>query len=180
MKKRALCLLIDGFEEIETITPVDLMRRAGIDVTVVSLNGSLQVQGRSAIIITADRLLEETDGAADFDLLLIPGGPGVNALREDGRAAVLAREFHRDGKILAAICAAPLVLHDAGLLGGVTFTAHHSTRDALPAAIDSRAVVDNRIITSRGAGTSLDFSMAILAALLGPDAATEVAHAIMA
>jgi 4-methyl-5(b-hydroxyethyl)-thiazole monophosphate biosynthesis len=178
MKKRVLCLLVDGFEEIELVTPVDLLRRAGIEVVVASLHSKSAV-GRSGIHVEADASLVSLD-AGRFDLLLIPGGPGVEKLRMDGRAAALARQFAAAGKPVAAICAAPLVLMDAGLLDGRRFTAHQSVRDRLPCALDERVVEDGILITSRGAGTAMDFGLALVAHLAGQSAADQVSAGIMA
>ncbi len=178
MKTRVLCLLADGFEEIEMITPVDLLRRAGIEVVVASLQRKTAI-GRSGIRVEADVSLVSLD-TAKFDLLLIPGGPGVANLRKDGRAATLAREFAAAGKPVAAICAAPLVLMDAGLLDGKRFTAHQSVRETLPGALDERVVEDGILITSRGAGTAMDFGLALVARLAGQNAADQVAADIMA
>lgn len=179
MSKRVLCLLVDGFEEIETLAPVDLLRRAGADVVLASITGNLQVKGRSNITIIADTLLENASPQS-FDLLLIPGGPGVKAMRADGRAARLAREFANSGKPVAAICAAPTVLSDAGLLAGRRFTAHFSVQNELPQAIASEKVVEDGLLTtSRGAGTALEFALALIRRLFGDAKANEVAKAIM-
>lgn len=178
MKKSVLCLLVDGFEEIETVTPVDVLRRAGIKVTIAALT-TKTATGKQGMRLEADAMLDDLD-AADFDLLLIPGGPGVAALRNDGRPAKLAAQFASKHKPVAAICAAPLVLLDAGLLEGKNFTAYHSVREELGGGLDDRVVVDDQIITSRGAGTALDFSLAIVKHLLGTKAATDVAEEIMA
>ncbi|MBC8126354.1 MAG: DJ-1/PfpI family protein [Gloeobacteraceae cyanobacterium ES-bin-144] len=178
MKKRVLCLLIDGFEEIETVTPVDVLRRAGAEVVIAAVHGKM-VTGKCGIRMEADVLLEEVDSSS-FDLLLIPGGPGVGGLRSDGRAALLSKEFAAAGKPVAAICAAPLVLMDAGLLVGRKFTAFHSVRDELGGCPGERLVVDGNIITSRGAGTALEFALALVTALFGQTAANEVAAEIMA
>lgn len=178
MKKSVLCLLVDGFEEIETVTPVDVLRRAGIKVTIAALT-TKTATGKQGIRLEADAMLDDVD-AADFDLLLIPGGPGVAALRNDGRPAKLAAQFASKHKPVAAICAAPLVLLDAGLLEGKNFTAYHSVREELGGGLDDRVVVDDQIITSRGAGTALDFSLAIVKHLLDTKAATDVAEEIMA
>lgn len=178
MKPSVLCLLGDGFEEIEFVTPVDLLRRVGITVTVATLE-DLTATGRCGIRVIADTLLADVDASA-FDLLLLPGGPGVAAMRTDGRPAKLAREFADAGKPVAAICAAPLILMDAGLLGGRRFTAYHSVRPELGGGLDERVVVDGPIITSRGAGTAMDFAMAIITRLVGADAAATVAAEIMA
>ncbi|MFD0894508.1 DJ-1/PfpI family protein [Luteolibacter ambystomatis] len=179
MSTRVLCLLADGFEELETIAPVDVLRRAGVAVTLASL-GELPVTGRNDIHLTADvRLSDELPDA--YDLLLLPGGPGVAKLREDGRPAALARIFHESGKRVAAICAAPLVLKDAGILSGRRFTAHDSTlRDLPDAIVNERVVIEGNLITSRGAGTAVDFGLALVAELCGQERADEVASSIHA
>lgn len=178
MKKRVLCLLVDGFEEIETVTPVDLLRRAGVEVVIASLHARMAT-GRGGIRLEADAVLADIDPAG-FDLLLIPGGPGVQELRDDGRPALLARDFVAANKDVAAICAAPLVLMDANLLHGRRFTAYHSVRQELGGGLDERVVLDGNIITSRGAGTSIDFALALVSRLLGQPAADHVALDIMA
>jgi protein deglycase len=177
MNARVLCLICDGFEEIEMITPVDLLRRAGIEVVIAALHHKT-CSGRCGIRVEADALLAEMDAGA-FDLLLIPGGPGVAKLRVDVRPALLAKQFHVCGKPVAAICAAPLVLMDAGLLEGRRFTAHFSVRETLVHAVEARVVVDGNLITSRGAGTALDFGLALVARLAGQAAADRVAAEIM-
>jgi 4-methyl-5(b-hydroxyethyl)-thiazole monophosphate biosynthesis len=178
MNTRVLCLLVDGFEEIEMITPVDLLRRAGIDVVIAALHHKT-CTGRCGILVEADALLADLEPGA-FDLLLIPGGPGVAKLRKDERPAGLAKQFHDHGKPVAAICAAPLVLMDAGLLEGASFTAHQSVRETLVNAVEARVLVDGDLITSRGAGTAMDFGLALVSRLAGQAAADRVAAEIMA
>jgi 4-methyl-5(b-hydroxyethyl)-thiazole monophosphate biosynthesis len=174
-----LVLLADGFEEIEALLPVDLLRRAGVEVVTAAMGAGRMVRGRSGIAVEADVRLEDV-AAGRFDLLLLPGGPAVAGLRADGRAARLAVEFVRAGRPVAAICAAPLLLRDAGLLEGVEFTAHFSTAGELPEALVERPVVtDGLLITSRGAGTALEFGLAVVAHLRGQAVAAEVARAIM-
>lgn len=176
----ALCLLGEGFEEIEAVTPVDILRRAGVGVVLAAAGDSLAVAGRSGISVMADRFADGLD-VKDFDALILPGGPGVAALRRAGLAARLAADFHASGKIVAAICAAPLILLDAGLLEGVAVTCHASVAGELPwADIGQRVVVSGSIVTSRGAGTSLDFALALARALVGPEKEAEVAASIMA
>lgn len=160
------------------VTPVDLLRRAEVKVVIASLNGGAVV-GRNGIRVEPDVLLSEVDPGG-FDLLFLPGGPGVKELRSDGRAAGVAAEFEKAGKPIAAICAAPLVLKDAGLLEGKRFTAHSSTWTELPTALDERVVTDGLLITSRGAGTALDFGFALVRLLAGDTAADEIAESIMA
>jgi 4-methyl-5(b-hydroxyethyl)-thiazole monophosphate biosynthesis len=178
--KRVLCLLGPGFEEIETVAPIDLLRRAGAEVVVASLHGEEWVTGRSALTLKADAALSEID-TEKFDLLFIPGGPGVLGLRKDGRAARLAKGFFERQKPVAAICAGPAVLGDAGLLDGKKFTAHFSVHAELPGArADERVVRDGLVITSRGAGTAVDFGLALVAELFGSGKAEEIATSIMA
>ncbi|HEY5778398.1 MAG TPA: DJ-1 family glyoxalase III [Terrimicrobiaceae bacterium] len=180
MSKRVLCLLAPGFEEIETVTPIDLLRRAGAEVIVASVNGEPSVTGRSQITLRADAALADVANE-DFDLLIVPGGPGVKALRADGRPAKLAEAFHRSGKVVAAICAGPTVLKDAHLLENRRFTAHFSVYEELPDALaEERVVRDGEILTSRGAGTAVDFGLALVQALFGAEKSSEVAQAIMA
>jgi 4-methyl-5(b-hydroxyethyl)-thiazole monophosphate biosynthesis len=180
MKPRVLCLLFPGFEEIETLAPVDLLRRAGAEVVLASLDGERLVTGRCGVTVQADAALAEAAGG-NFDLLLLPGGPGVKAVRADGRAAKLAQAHAGAGKPVAAICAAPTVLADAGLLAGRRYTAHFSVHEELPLALaGERVVEDGPVITSRGAGTALDFGLALVRRLFGEPKAREVAAAIMA
>jgi len=179
MKKRVLCLLVDGFEEIEAIAPVDVLRRAGAEVVLASVHGPRRVVGRCGVVLEAEVALADVAHDA-FDLLFIPGGPGVKALRADGRPAQLARTFSQTGKAVTAICAAPTVLADAGLLEGKRFTAHFSVHAELPAALGGERVVrDGNLITSRGAGTAVEFGLALVVELFGEAKAKEVASAIM-
>ncbi len=175
----ALVLLPEGFEEIEAVTPVDLMRRAGFDVTIAALGDGIHVTGRSGITLHADTTLAALSTDQSFDVLVLPGGPGVKHLRADlrVRARVLAQASGTGW--LAAICAAATVLHDAGILAGRKYTAHPSVGHELPATLATeRVVVDGRLITSRGAGTALDFSLALIGAVAGTAKAREIAAAI--
>ena len=180
MSQRVLCLLVDGFEEIEALTPVDLLRRAGAEVVLASVTGAPVVAGRCGIAVQADARLEDVDPAG-FDLLLLPGGPGVKALRADGKPAQLAAAFAKAGKPVAAICAAPTILADAELLAGKRFTAHFSVWDELPAALGTERVVeDGLLLTSRGAGTALDFGLVLVRRLFDDAKAQKIAESIMA
>ena len=179
MSKRVLCIITDGFEEIETVTPIDLLRRAGAEVVVASLTDSLHVTGRCRITIHADAKLDDVKDES-FDLYLIPGGPHVAALRADGRAAALARIYAAAGKPVAAICAAPTVLKDAGLLEDRRFTSHSGVGEELPMRITNEHVVEDRgIITSMGAGTSVEFGLRLIQILFGQAKVDEVSRGIM-
>jgi len=180
MNKRVLCLLFPGFEEIETVAPIDLLRRAGVEVTVASLHGERLVTGRCNITVQADTTLAEVS-EQEFDLLLIPGGPGIKAVREDGRAARLAQKYAGAGLPVAAICAAPTVLQDAGLLAGKRFTSHAGVLPELPTSqVQERVIEDGNLITSRGAATSVDFGLALVKRLCGDVKLAEVSKGIMA
>ena len=177
--KRVLCLLADGVEETELVAPVDILRRAGIEVVMASVAEQRVVRGKHGIEIGAEVSLADLE-TESFDALLLPGGPAVMTLRESGETARLAKEFGDAGKLVAAICAAPLLLHDAGLLEGKRHTAHSGTYQELTRAeADQPVVVDGQVITSRGAGTAVEFGLAVAAHLAGQEKAREVAEAIM-
>jgi len=173
-----LAILADGFEEIETMAPLDLLRRASVSVVTASLGQDVHVKGRSSVIVHADSSLDEQIGR-DFDCLLLPGGPGVKLLRSDARVADLVMRYAREQRWLAAICAAPAVLGDAGLLKGRRYTAHPSVAgDLTDIQTRERVVVDGRIVTSRGAGTSLDFGLALVRLLVSQEKEREISAAI--
>lgn len=170
--------LADGFEEIEAFVPVDLLRRAGIDVTLAALGEGIHVTGRSGITAHADATLAAVLGK-DFDLLFLPGGGGVKHLRADARVLDLVRKQYLAGRWMAAICAAPTVLHECGLLTGRRYTAHFSVAHELPAILTAeRIVTDGKITTSRGAGTAVEFGLHLVALLAGPDKSADISKAI--
>jgi len=177
-KPNVLVVLAPGVEEMEAVTPIDLLRRAGFEVTTASIEKETTVTGRSGIPLTADTVLLEAH-VADFDLVILPGGPGVKHLRASENVLELARRQAASGRWLAAICAAPTVLHDAGVLHGRRYTAHFSVEAELPDMIRTEEVVrDGNIITSRGAGTAIPFSLELIALLDSPSKANEVAESI--
>jgi len=179
MSKTALIILHEGFEEMEAIGPIDILRRGGVEVTVASRECYATVKGRNQISVKADVLLDEALRQS-FDCLILPGGPGVfEKLRTDRRVLELAEKYAAKGKLVTAICAAPLVLHDAGVLEGKRFTSHPSTVDELPGRDTAKAVVeDGNFITSQGAGTATAFGLAVLARLTDDATAREVAKSI--
>lgn len=175
-----LAILAEGFEEIELVTPVDLLRRAGAMVTLATLGDGIHVAGRNGLTMHADELLESVLEHT-FDCVFLPGGPGVKQLRADSRVRELVLRQHQSGGWLAAICAAPTVLHDAGLLVGRAYTAHFAVAEELDSIrTEDRCIVDGRIITSRGAGTALDFGLLTIRHLFSAHKSTEVANSICA
>ena len=153
----------DGFEEVEGLTAVDLLRRAEFEVKTVSIMGQKQVTGSHQITIETDMLFEDIKEEAD--LLVLPGGlPGTNYLRKhEGLEELLKKQYEREGWI-AAICAAPSVFGDLGLLQGKEAVCYPGFEERLTgAAIGNGAVaVDGNIITSRGMGTAIDFASALI------------------
>ncbi|RXK56509.1 DJ-1/PfpI family protein [Oleiharenicola lentus] len=170
--------LAEGFEEIEAFAPVDLLRRAGVEVTTAALAEGIHVTGRSGITAHADTTLAAVLGR-DFDLVFLPGGTGVKHLRADPRVRDLVLKQHAAGRWLAAICAAPAVLHDCGLLAGRRYTAHFSVATELPAILaHEKVITDGKITTSRGAGTAVDFGLHLVALLTSPEKAADISKAI--
>jgi 4-methyl-5(b-hydroxyethyl)-thiazole monophosphate biosynthesis len=175
-----LTILAEGFEEIEAIVPIDLLRRAGAEVTVAALTDCLFVTGRSGVVVRADTTLAAVESRS-FDALVLPGGPGVVRLRTDPRVLARVRRQDAAGAGLAAICAAPTVLLEAGVLGTRRHTAHFSVAAALPRLeTGPRTIEDGHLLTSPGAGTSLDFGLALVARLFSPAKAAEIARSICA
>ena len=175
-----LAILAEGFEEIEAITPIDLLRRAGVEVTVAALGHSIHVTGRNGITMHADTTLVQLPADA-ADCLFLPGGPGVKHLRASKLVIELVQRYQSDGRIVAAICAAPTVLLDAGILPGRRHTAHASVQAELPDLIPHERIVwDEHILTSRGAGTALDFGLALVERLCGQETSRKIAESIHA
>jgi protein deglycase len=176
----ALVILPEGVEELEAVAPIDLLRRAGVEVTVAALGETIHVTGRNAITLHADAPLSAV-GEKPFDLLFLPGGPGVKHLRADPRVRAAVLAHHAAGRWLAAICAAPTILHDVGLLAGRRYTAHFSVAGELPDLLSAeRTVADGPLLTSRGAGTATDFGLLLVEKLCSPEKAREIALSICA
>ena len=160
--------LATGFEETEMIVPADLLRRAGIEVCLVSITGELAVTGTHDLTITADKKYEEID-FLDGDMLILPGGqPGTQNLCEYKPLQGLLKTWNDEGKRIAAICAAPTFLAKLGLLKGKRATCYPACEEQiLGANISTETVVtDGNITTSRGVGTAIDFAVEIIRLLV--------------
>lgn len=174
---RVLVPLAPGFEELEAVTVIDLLRRAEIEVVVAGLEDG-PVRGSHGITITPDLALEQAL-AGEFDMLVLPGGlPGSDHLAADPRLRAVLRQMADSGKFVAAICAAPRALAAAGVLQGRRAT---SFPGALSAEVmdtfayqEAAVVTDGKVITSRGPGTAMDFALALIGALSGEDARRKV------
>jgi 4-methyl-5(b-hydroxyethyl)-thiazole monophosphate biosynthesis len=175
---RALVLLADGFEEIEAVTIIDVLRRAGVAVVTAALT-SRSVRGSHAITLEADASLDAVSNE-DFDAVVLPGGmPGSKHLRDDARVRALVRRAAESGKLVGAICAAPIVLEAAGLLAGKRATAYPGSE--LPSAryVEASVVTDGALVTSRGVGTALEFALALVERLAGAETAARLRAAML-
>lgn len=169
---RVCVLLAEGFEEIEAVTIIDVLRRAKIDTTTVGV-GSDRVRGSHGIEVRADATLDEIshDGWA---CVVLPGGiPGATNLQADERVQALLKAQHAGGGKLAAICAAPIALHRAGVLEGRRATSYPAFADQLVGVdyVQDTVVQDGTITTSRGPGTAMAFALALVQQLAGAEQA---------
>lgn len=169
--------LAQGCEEIEAVTIVDVLRRGGIDVLTAGLVPGV-VKASRGVQLVPDTTLEAVL-QADFDMVVLPGGmPGASHLGQDMRLRQLLQRMAARGKYVAAICAAPVVLAEAGLLRGKAATSYPGFLDQNPAPDmtyrSAAVVVDGHIITSRGPGTAMDFALQLVAVLAGPAKRQEV------
>jgi 4-methyl-5(b-hydroxyethyl)-thiazole monophosphate biosynthesis len=165
---KVLVPLADGCEELEAVTVVDLLRRAGVEVTTAGLKPGIVKASRGVQLVpdvTLDVALQD-----DYDMVVLPGGmPGATHLKEDARILGLLKSMAAAGKYTAAICAAPMVLAEAGVLEGKRATSYPGVLDALPGvSVRTEAVVhDDKVLTSRGPGTAMDFALALVEVLCG-------------
>jgi 4-methyl-5(b-hydroxyethyl)-thiazole monophosphate biosynthesis len=165
---KVLVPLADGCEELEAVTIIDLLRRAGIEVVTAGLKPGIVKASRGVQLVpdmTLDAALHD-----DYDMVVLPGGmPGATHLKEDTRVLGLLRKMAAAGKYTAAICAAPMVLAEAGVLEGRQATSYPGFLDGLPGvSVRAEAVVqDGKVLTSRGPGTAMDFALALVETLKG-------------
>lgn len=185
MNKKALVLLADGFEDVEAVTPIDYLRRAGIEVTTVSISNITVTSRWGGIKLTADTSLTEIlkEKTGIWDAVIIPGGmPGAANLAASEETGTLLKKMASEGKLICAICASPaVVLHPLGLISGKKFTCYPGLEEKVTGAewLDSRVVVDGNIITSRGAGTAGEFAVAIIKKLIDEAAGKKIAETVL-
>jgi 4-methyl-5(b-hydroxyethyl)-thiazole monophosphate biosynthesis len=182
MPEQIVVVLAQGFEEIEAVTPIDVLRRAGLDVVVAGV-GSTAVQGAQGVTFQCDVALEEIRSTPAA--IVLPGGlPGAENLGKSGAVKELTLKVHENGGICAAICAAPaFTLAKYGLLDGRAATCYPSFESEFDSSTqhsEDRVVVDGNIVTSRGPGTSLEFSLKLAAMLVGTSAADELQGQMLA
>ncbi len=172
--------LADGFEEIEGLTVVDLLRRAEIGIRTVSVAGRKQVEGSHKIKIEADEVFGESD-YSKADMLVLPGGmPGTRHLAEHQELVALLKQANKEKRKIAAICAAPSVLGTNGILQGKRATCFPGFEDKLTGAFvtGNKTETDDNVITGKGMGTAIDFSLAVIEKLKDKETADKIAAAI--
>jgi protein deglycase len=175
---KALVFMAAGFEEMEAIIVVDVLRRSGVEVVAVSL-GDTTVEGAHGIVVRADATLDETD-TSQFDVMILPGGqPGSNRLRDDSRVQLLVRQQFACGRCVAAICAAPIALEAAGILKDRHATSYPGY--ALPSAkySEERVVTDGTLITSRGPGTAFEFALVLVERFVSATVASKLRQGML-
>lgn len=168
-------LLAPGFEEVEAVTPADFLRRAGVEVRLVGIGGRL-IEGGHGISVQAD--LEIGELPAEVEGVIVPGGmPGAANIAASPAAMALIRRLHEQGRLVAAICAAPaVVLEPAGVLKGRRVTGFPGTEGDIMSArfVQNRVVVDGNLVTSRGPGTAAEFALKLIELIAGREKALEV------
>ena len=173
--------LAQGCEELEAVTITDLLTRAGINVVTAGLDQKTVIASRGMKLV-ADNLLDDVL-EKDFDMIVLPGGlPGADHLNNDQRIQTIVKRLAANNKYTAAICAAPRILATAGLLEGKRVTSFPGALDNFPvnnlSYEESAVVVDDKIVTSRGPGTAMDFSLTLIELLMGREKRDEVEAAL--
>ncbi len=180
--KKVYLLAADGFEEVEGLTVVDLLRRDGIDIKIVSVSENKKIIGARKICITADLTIADID--LNADMIILPGGqPGVNNLSDNEKVKEIIFSYYKTNKLIGAICAAPMILGNMNLLKGKKATIYPGMEDKLNGGIwmgeKTSVAVDLPFVTSRGVGTSIDFALKIIEILDSSEASYKIAESVV-
>jgi len=158
---RLIVPLAEGFEEIEAVAVIDILRRANIKVDVVGVEDEI-VSGRNGIKILCDKIITDVK-PEDYDGIVLPGGnPGYKNLENNQQVINFIKYFNSKGKLIAAICAAPTILESIGILEGKKATCFPKMKDKIRNYVDEKVVVDGNIISSQGPGTAIEFALEIV------------------
>jgi 4-methyl-5(b-hydroxyethyl)-thiazole monophosphate biosynthesis len=179
---KVLVMLANGFEEVEALTVVDYLRRTGIEVKMVSTEKDLEVEGAHGIKVIGDVMIDNIKDPLNYRGIFIPGGlPGATNLRDDSRVTDLVRTLADGGKMIASICAGPIVLSDAGVIDGKKVTSYPGYARELVGALykEDLVVRDGNILTSRGPATAVYLAMEIIRYLQGEEKLRELRKAIL-
>ena len=174
--------LANGFEEIEGLAPVDILRRGGVDIKTVSITGTEWVETSHGITIKADLKFEDIQSFEDADMLLLPGGmPGTLNLGNCKLVTDTVTEYFNQGKRVAAICAAPSILGDLGILNGKRACSYPGFEDRLAGAATSENEVehDGTVTTSRGLGTAIPFALSLIEQLTDAETVAKIKESII-
>lgn len=175
---KALIFIADGYEELEAVTVVDILRRAHIVVDVCSVIKPMATSARN-LSINADIHISEAD-ASDYDAVILPGGiPGAHHLNDSKEVFEILKKMNAENKLICAICAAPYVLAEKGFLDGKTATCYPSFKDYIKNYSEENVVTDGNIITSRGPATAPEFAFTIVAKLKNDKTANEIKKAML-
>ena len=179
-----LLFLADGFEEIEALTQVDYLRRAGVEIITVGLNGEF-AKGTRNIIVKADTTIDKIEYTNEVEMVILPGGlGGMNAIKNNEKACSIVKRAESDGKYVTAICASPTIFAHLDMVKGKKCVCYPGMEDELIAAggiyTDEAVVTDGKMITARAAGASEEFSFELIRVLKGDKAAEDVRKSICA
>ncbi len=182
MDKKVFVHLAEGFEEIEAMATIDILIRGELDVEIVSVTGEKIVKSVRGIGVQCDKLFEEVD-YSEGGMIVLPGGiPGVDNLGAHAGLVEQLKAYKEQGKWIAAICAAPIILHDNGLIDGKTLTCFPGVGDDFKEAnvVEDIVAVDGKLITSQGPGTAIEFGLKILELLKGKEMSDYVRGRLLA
>lgn len=182
--KSVLALLTEGTEEMELVISVDVLRRAGVNVTVAGLGTGSVYKCSRGVLLSSDTTLDDALSKGPYDVVLLPGGPGHKDFSSSEKVGSILKEQENSGRLIAAICAAPVALKAHNVCTNKKVTCYPSVKDQMVEGgaytyVDSKVVVDGKLITSQGPGTAYDFALAVAEQLLGKDAVTPVAKALL-
>ncbi|XP_037566928.1 Parkinson disease protein 7 homolog [Dermacentor silvarum] len=179
MAKKALLILAEGAEEMEAVIAADVLRRAGVDVNIAGLTGASPVKCSRNVVVVPDMSLEDATLQAPYDVIVLPGGlKGAESLAASPAVGKLLKEQEKSGRLVAAICAAPIALMSHGIGQGKHVTSHPSKKEDISKGdykyCEDRVVIDGQLITSRGPGTAFEFALAIVEKLENKAAAEKL------
>lgn len=181
ISKKVLLFLVEGFEEMEALAPIDLLRRAGITVDTVSITSERTVLSSRKVTVLSDKIIDDVN-FNEYGMIVLPGGPGTDNYKKSALLLEKVREFSEKAKV-AAICAAPTILSGLGLLDGKKAVCFPGCEETLlkdgAVLISERVVKDGNIITSKAAGTAIDFALAIIEEIDGKEKAAEIKKQIV-
>ena len=179
---KIIVFLAEGFEEVEALTVVDYLRRVDIEVSMVSVTEEKSVKGAHSIEVIADKVISEIDDLKSYDGLVIPGGlPGATNLRDNKDLIEIVKDMNKHEKLIAAICAGPIVLAKAGIINNRKVTSYPGFEDQLKKSmyVEHSVVADGNIITSRGPSLAVNFALEIVRYLLGEEKEQELKEDIL-